>query len=480
VTTQHRCKAVVVGTGAGGAVAGAMLAEAGVDIILVERGKHYKTEDHADVLSGLTRMYLNGGVTVALGKPPIPVPLGCAVGGTTIVNSSTCFRPPQAKVAAWGGPTWEEMLPIFDEVERRINAHVVDVGLLGGNWRIMKRGCDALGIEIRPLMHNVKECKGRGRCQYGCRQGAKQSTDLTFVPSALAAGAKLLTSHRVDRVILDNGKAAGVSGVSPEGRFEIKAGVVVLAMGALQGPAFLLRHKLANASGCVGRGLCIHPAARVVATFDEIVDGYIGLPQGACIDRWSDRGVMLEGIFTPPSLLIASLPGVGRELKDLAAKYRNMSAFGVMVSDTTTGRVKAGRLGHPFAAFYQMNQPDAESMRFGIARLAEIYLAAGARRVFTSFAPMPFLDSPDTLHLFEKTPVEPAHFEMLAFHPLGTSRMGADPKTSVVDFSLRSHDVPGLYIMDGSVVPGSLGVNPQITIMSLAMRAARVLADKLR
>jgi choline dehydrogenase-like flavoprotein len=248
----------------------------------------------------------------------------------------------------------------------------------------------------------------------------------------------------------------------------------------MQGPAFLLRQKLANSSGLVGRGLCIHPAARVVATLDEIVDGYIGLPQGAYVDHWKSRGVMLEGIFTPPGLLLASLPGVGREFINLAAQYRNMSAFGVMVDDTTSGRVRQGRFGHPFAAFYQMNQADAESLRFGIARIAEIYLAAGAKRIFTSFAPMPFFDSADALASFEKMPVKPAHFEMLAFHPLGTCRMGADPKTSVVDFSLRAHDVPGLYLMDGSVVPGPLGVNPQVTIMSVAMRAARLLAQTLR
>jgi choline dehydrogenase-like flavoprotein len=469
-----------VGTGAGGAVAGAMLAEAGIDTILVEQGKHYRTEDHADILGGLARMYVNGVITGTLGRPPIAVPLGRAVGGTTIVNSSTCFRTPKTKVESWGGPAWDEMVPVFDEVERRINAHVVDVEILGGNWRVLKRGCDAIGVEIKPLMHNVRECKARGRCQYGCQVGAKQSMDLTFVPSALAAGAKLFAEHRVDRVIVKGGKAVGVAGRSPEGAFEVRADVVVLALGALQGPAFLLRQRLANGSGRVGRGLCIHPAARVVAEMDEVVDGFAGLPQGAYIDRWADRGVMLEGVFTPPGLLLASLPGVGREFKDLAARYRNLSAFGVMVNDTNAGRVRRGWLGHPFTAFYPLHPADARSLQFGIARIAEIYFAAGAKRVFTPCAPMPVLDNADAPAAFERLPIRPADIEMLAFHPLGTCRMGADPKASVVDFSLRSHDVPGLYIMDGSVVPGSLGVNPQETIMALAMRAARQLAATLK
>lgn len=477
---QYRCKAVVVGTGAGGAVAGAMLAEAGIDTVFVERGAYYKTEDHGDVLSGMARMYLNGAITTTLGRPPIPIPLGNAVGGSTAINSSTCFRTPDAKIASWGGPTSAEMQAFFDEVEKRINAHIVDVELLGGNWRVLKRGCDAIGVEIKPLMHNVKDCKARGRCQYGCQQGAKQGMEMTFIPSALDAGARLLTLHRVDRVLVEGGKAVGVTGESPEGGFEVRADVVVLGLGALQGPAFLLRQRLANSSGLVGHGLCIHPGARVVGLTEEIVDGYIGLPQGAYVDHWTGRGIMLEGIFTPPGLLMASLPGVGHEFKALAAQYRNMSAFGVMVTDTTTGRVRQGRFGHPFIASYQMNQADAETMRFGIARVAEIYFAAGAKRVFTSCAPMPSIDSPDALAAFEKMPICPAHIEMLAFHPLGTCRMGADPRKSVVDFSLRSHDVPGLYVMDGGVVPGSLGVNPQETIMALAMRAGRQLADTLR
>ena len=478
--TRYHCKAAVIGTGAGGAVAGAVLAEAGIDAILVEQGKHYRPEDHRDVLSGINRMYLDGGMTATFGNPPIPVPLGRAVGGTTIINSSTCFRPPRDKVASWGGPAWEELEPCCEEVERRISAYEVDTGLLGGNWRVLKRGCDALDVEIKPLKHNVKDCKGRGRCQYGCQEGAKQSTDLTFVPSAVAAGARLLTEHRVERVIVANGKAVGVAGVCPEGDFEIRVDAVVLALGAFCTPAFLLRQRLANGSRRVGRGLRIHPASRVVALFDEVVDGYVGLPQGAYIDRWSDRGIMLEGVFAPPGLMIASLRGAGHELKDLAARYRQMSAFGVMVSDTSQGRVRAGRFGLPFFATYQMNRADAANLRFGIARLAELYFAAGAGRVYTGFLPMPVIERRDALPRFEGTAAKPAHFEMMAFHPVGTCAMGGDPRTSVVNFSLETHDVPSLHIMDGSVIPGPLGVNPQIAIMALAMRAARLLADKLR
>ena len=478
---RYKCKAVVVGSGAGGAVAGTVLAEAGVDTIIVEEGAHYKKEDHAktDVFTGFINMYESGGSTIGLGRPPVAVSLGRAVGGTTAVNSSTCFRPPRAKVDAWDGPDWATLEPVLDEVERRIHATVADEEILGGNWRVLKRGCDALGVEIRPLMHNILDCKGRGRCQFGCPEGAKQSTEVSFIPAAIEAGARLLASHRVDDVIVKEGRAVGVTGEGPEGRFEVRAPTVVLAMGALRGPAFLLKHKLANASKRVGKGLQLHPACRVVALFDEIVDGHRGLSQGMYVDKWAERGIMLEGIFIPPGFMVASLPGVGYEFKGLASLYRRLSAFGVMVNDTTAGRVLPGLWLSPFTILYQLSRADARSLRFGIARVAEIYLAAGARRVFTGFHPVPVVDGPEALARLESVPVKPVDMEIMAFHPVGTCPMGADSRTSVVDPSLETHDVRGLYIMDGSVIPDSLGVNPQVTIMALAMHAAKALAEKL-
>ncbi len=479
--TKYDCEVVVVGTGAGGAVAGAILAESGRDTIIVEEGKFYKSEDHGrtDVFTSFSRMYVSGGSTIVIGLPPISITLGTAVGGTTAINSSTCFRPPREKVEAWGGPAWKELEPYFERVEKRINAHYVDIDLLGGNWRVLKRGCDSLGIEIKPLMHNVKDCKARGRCQFGCPEGAKQSTDISFIPGALDAGARLLTEHHVKKLIVNKGRVAGVSGVSADGPFEIRAKKTIISMGALRTPVFLIENKIANSSRRAGKGLQIHPATRVIAEFDEIVDGHIGLPQGAFIDKWTDRGVMLEGIFLPPGILFTSVSHVGAALKKLAANYRHLSAFGVMVNDTATGTVRPGHFGSPFLAQYQLNKADAENLRFGIARIVEIYLAAGAKRIFTGYHPGAVIENEADLRKMENAKLKVTDLEVAAFHPLGTCAMGGYKKNSVVDYSLKTHDIDDLYIMDGSVVPGSLGVNPQVTIMGLAMRAAEKLVDDM-
>lgn len=477
---RYECEVVIVGTGAGGAAAAAILAERGHDVIILEEGRHIKKEEHGNVFKGFIDMYFNAASTVTFGKPPISITLGSVVGGTTAINSSTCFRPPKKKVEAWGGPAWDELLPHMEDVERRINAHHVEPELLGGNWKALKRGCDKLGVGIRPLSHNVKNCVGRGMCQFGCPEGAKQSADISYIPGAIQHGARLLAEHRVESLIVKGGSVAGVRGRCAEGGFEVIAKKTVLAMGAMRTPVFLLKNKIANSSRRVGKGLQIHPASRVVAEFDEIIEGHRGLPQGAFIDKWADRGVMLEGIFLPPGLLFSMMNVSGEEFKSLVARYRNLSAFGVMVSDTSTGSVRPGHLGAPFMALYSMNRKDAESMHFGVARLCEIYLAAGAKKIHTGFYPVPFVKTESDLKQLESAKPRATDFEIGAFHPLGTCAMGADPRRSVVDFSLRSHDSENLYIMDGSVVPGSLGVNPQVTIMTLATRAAHLLASEIQ
>jgi len=157
-----------------------------------------------------------------------------------------------------------------------------------------------------------------------------------------------------------------------------------------------------------------------------------------------------------------------------------MSAFGVMVADTSSGTVRRPLLGARFPVFYQINRADLENMRYGMARVAEIYLAAGAKRIYFNYLPVPAIKDEEGLRRLETVRIKRRHFGMMAFHPLGTCRMGADPRESIVNFALETHDLRNLYIMDGSVIPGSLGVNPQVTIMALAMRAARSLAERLK
>jgi len=479
LTRNYDCQVAVVGSGAGGSVTTACLAQADIDTLLLEEGKPYSPSNYGTVLDGFRQMYRDAGSTVLFGHPPISLPLGRTLGGTTTINSSTCFRPPEFKVERWKGPTFQEMVPFFDAVETRIHAHVVSEDLLGQHWTVMKRGCDRLGIPIQPLSHNLRDCRMSGRCQFGCPTGAKQSVDRTYIPDALSHGARIQTQHLVQGMKVKRDKVQFLHGISSEGPFTVHADAFVLSMGAMLSPAFLLRAGLGRRLPRIGKGLQIHPASRVVALFEETLDGHVALPQGAYIDHWKDLGVFMEGIFLHPSFLFTMLPGCGHRLKDLMVQYRNLSSFGIFVEDSNTGRVFKGHWGYPFWAYYNLSHRNAHQLRFGIARLAEIFLAAGALRVFTGFSPCHEIDSLQDLNRLEGMPVRPIDLELGAFHSVGTCAMGSCIDDSVVNQDLKVHGIDNLYIMDASVIPESLGVNPQITIMALCLKAAQSLSRRL-
>jgi len=484
----------VIGTGAGGAVMAGELAEKGLSVVALEEGSHFTVRNfNQDPGDMMAMMYRDTGTTFALGRPPISITLGKCVGGTTTVNSATCFRTPPEVVAKWAqrqdcaGLEYNELVPWFEKVETAINVVELDEEVLGRGYQVVKRGAELLGLSPRPLKHNVRGCEGAGVCQWGCVKGAKQSADVTFIPRADAAGARIYANCRARQVITEAGRVVGVKGrfVNPATGHEsftmnVKARIVCLATGTLLTPAFLQRQRLANSSGQVGRGLTVHPCGRVVAEMDEEVKGHHGVSQGGLIDAYAREGIMLEGIFLPVGFMAMALPGVGQAHKYLARHYNNLAAFGVMVSDTTRGRIFPGLLpGYAFTAWYSMNQADAEKLRRGIGYLGDIFFAAGAKRLFTGCFKMPEVRNQAELERFKTMSIKPWYFEIMSFHPLGTCRMGNDPRTSVVNLQLETHDIKGLFVTDGSIFPTSLGVNPQVSIMAFASRAADYIADNI-
>jgi choline dehydrogenase-like flavoprotein len=484
VVTADVC---VIGTGAGGAVVTKELSEKGLSVVALEEGSHFTVKNfNQDAGDMMARLYRETAMTLAMGLPPISITLGRCIGGTTTINSATCFRTPEPVVRKWqdqydcAGLSYPELETCFERVEKEINVMELTEDVLGQGYQVVKRGAEKLGLTLKPLKHNVRGCEGAGVCQWGCIKSAKQSADVAYIPKAVAAGARIYANCRAKKIMTEAGRVVGVKGrfINPQNSAEtfairVNARIVCLATGTLITPAFLLKQRLANSSGEVGRGLTVHPCGRVVAEMDEEVKGHHGVSQGGMIDDFAHEGIMLEGIFIPPAVMAMALPGIGQAHKYLARHYNNLAAFGVMVSDTTRGRVFPPVVpGYAYTAWYSMNQIDAERFRKGIGYVADIFFAAGARRVFTGCFKMPVIRTPEELTRFKTMRIKPWHFEIMAFHPLGTCRMGNTPHTAVVDLNLETHDVKGLFITDGSVFPSSLGVNPQVTIMSFATRAA--------
>lgn len=458
----------VVGAGAGGAVVAAELAEGGAEVVLLEQGpRHDPGAFTAHPPEMLARLYRDGGQTVTLGTPPILLPLGRGIGGTTLVNSGTCFRTPARVLARWEHElgldelTPERLDPAFARVERALSIAEVTPALAGRNAEVARRGAAALGWSHGWLRRNARGCVGSGVCAFGCPSGAKQDVGSVYVPRATAAGARVITGADVRRIDVSGGRVRGVEARD----LHVAAGTVVLAAGTIHTPVLLQRSRLAGRSGQLGRNLSLHPATAAFALMDEEVNMARGVPQSLYVDEFADEGIVFEGVAGPPAYAAASLPLSGRRHAEAMANYSRLAQFGLMVSDSSRGRVHVVA-GRPLIR-YDLNQADVAKVRVGLARLEQLFLAAGAREVYL---PLPPGTRPHAARARD--------LKLMAFHPLGTARAHRDPAQGVVDQDLRHHEVDGLHLADGSVVPSALGVNPQLTIMALATRLAYSLLQR--
>lgn len=458
----------VIGAGAGGAVAAAELAEGGASVVVLEQGPRHDADGFsARPLDMLARLYRDGGQTMTLGNPPVVLPLGRGIGGTTLVNSGTCFRTPAHVLARWRDEFGLEALadpttldPCFARVEHALSIHEVTPELAGRNAAVARRGAQKLGWSHGYLKRNARGCVGSGVCAFGCPTSAKQHVGITYVPRAEAAGAQVLTGADVRHVLVERGQARGVEArLASGGRVRVEAPQVIVSAGTIHTPLLLARSGLGRASGQLGRNLALHPAIGAFALMDEVVDMAKGVPQSFYVDEFAAEGIMFEGVAGPPSYAAMALPLSGRRHAEAMANYRHLAQFGLMVSDSSRGSVRA--LGGRPLIRYDLCEQDVARFRTGLARMEELFRAAGAREVYL---PLPHGVTPERARARDLKP--------MAFHPLGTARADARPAHGVVDGDLQLHGVRGVHVADGSVVPSSLGVNPQLTIMALATRLA--------
>jgi choline dehydrogenase-like flavoprotein len=477
VEVEH-CDVAIVGSGAGGATAARILAERGLDVVVLEEGHLYDSSTYTtDPLTALGRLYRDGGLTVLEGRPAIPLPLGRCVGGTTVINSGTCVRTPGDVLVRWrdecGLPWATEIDDEFEAIERDLAVTGLDPRSAGPNAAVCRRGADAIGAANHGVLRNAGQVARCGTCPTGCAIDAKQAMHVSELPRAAAAGARIRSGARAEKIIVQGGRAAGVVVQRDDGRpYAVSARAVVIAAGAIGTPELLLRQGL-GAPG-TGRNLHVQPACWVGGLFDEEVRGWEGVMQSWHVDEWRSRGLFLEATFTPLPFGAHWLPGLGRAFKERVEQIGRLAVIGVHLADRSPGRVRVrggrARLG------YHLTAEDASTLGFGIARAADILFAAGAREVYPQVAGIQAI-APGRQSRLEAG-VRPAQLRLEAFHPMGTARIGADTASVVApDGQLRA--LPGLYVADGSLLPTALGVNPMITILAAARRVARDLADRL-
>lgn len=470
------CDVVVVGSGPGGGSLARVLAEAGVDVVVMEMGP--KQSRFRPNYANVARYHMQeGGTMVARGSAPMPIAAGRGVGGSTLVNSALSFRAPRYVLDGWAerlsepGLSWDALQPVYDEVSRIVGVQITREVVSGVNNNIIVKGVEKLGLEGGLAPRSTPGCVGCGVCYFGCPTLGKASTNLTFLPRAVAAGARIQAEVEVREVIVEGDRAVGVRGVAihPEtgeegGAVEVRAAHVVLSAGAIGTPRLLWHTGLGERLGphC-GEHLQVHPGSTIIARCDFPVEMWKGATQGAYFHHPDLPGVLPHTFNAPPEACLVAAGLVGDRFQEGLAMLPNLCGMLLMVSDKGGGRVRAFSDGRADLT-YEFADDDVQRIKDGLVVVARVLQAGGAGELYVPVHGVSPSQTPEELEekLRDRTIRD---FTLYAAHPMGTCRMGATIEDGVLDASGRAHGLPGLWISDASVFPSSLGVNPQLSTM---------------
>lgn len=473
---------VVVGSGAGGATAANALARGGARVALIEAGPWRDPDDYPSTTYGAMRdLFDDWGVGIARGRALWPIVQASCVGGTTVINCAICVRTPEDVMVGWerdlgvGNASFRDAMWKHQEtLERELCAEVVPVATAGRSNLLAAKGANAIGYDNHPMTRYVKGCAGSGQCLQGCKKLRKQSLNLQFIPEVMALGGTVLSCAPADRVLLDGRRAVGVQGRFREpvtrrkgGRYTVRAKKAVLVAASVTRTAPLLmasgvKHPL------MGHGFRAHPGTGVFGVYDHDIDQNIGATQGWASTQYrNDPGMKLETLAIPPEMVASRLAGAGRELIERMGEYRKMAMWVTAVRAEAVGRIKRGFFGE-VSVEYGFGRPDMERLRKGLAILARTHFAAGAKKIIPGVFGLPYEIGPDQVGLLEEGPLDPRAYILIASHLFGGTTMHKDATRGVCDENGRVHGYEGLVIADASVIPTTLGVNPQHTIMALA------------
>jgi choline dehydrogenase-like flavoprotein len=485
---EERVDVVIVGTGPGGAAAARVLAQAGARVLLLEEGP---PEMRFARNQGHTMRYhmQEGGAMVAQGNAYTPIAAGRGVGGGSLINSAIAWRCPDKVLDGWTPVLGTErfsaaaMRPVYDELWELLGIWPTRPEIAGANNDLIVRGVRALGLDGGYLQRATPGCVGCGVCYFGCPSLGKASVNLNLLVEAVEAGARILADTKVEGFLLEGDRCVGVTGTMRDpdtgvagGRVTVRAQHVVVAAGGIGTPRLFHASGLAEWLGpATGKGLHVHPGNAVLGLTDERIELWKGATQGAYFHVPEDEGILPHTFSAPPEVCVGAMNAIGPDAKRAIADLPHLCGLVVMISDKGGGTV--GAYGDGRAAItYDFEADDLSRIRLGMWHAARVLLAGGAREVFAPIFGTGRYTSAEALAaaIADKPPKD---WTMYAAHPMSTCRMGTDPATSVLRADGRTHALEGLYVMDSSIFPTSLGVNPSITTMALATVLARTLAD---
>jgi choline dehydrogenase-like flavoprotein len=478
---------VVIGSGAGGAVTAAELQRAGFEVLVLEEGGHHTRADfkmREDV--NYPMLYQESGAR-ATKDTGMTILQGRAVGGSTVVNYTTSFRTPPRVYDHWkqhhavGEIGIADLSPHWDAVEQRLSIEKVPYEATNRNNRTLYDGAKALGLQVDTTKRNVKRCMQSGYCGMGCPVDAKQSMLITYLPDAVAGGARVVSRCRIDKLVVEGGSVKraecsviGDDGYNPSGKkLTVEARRFVLSAGGIGSPSVLIRSGLGG--GMVGRRTFLHPVMGVFAHYKDPIEPYYGAPQSvashAHADRGDEVGLFYEAAPMHPMLAAVATAGYGALHQQMMAKLPFMTAHVALAIDgfhpsEDGGTVTVRPSGAPLVDY--VTPPRVrEALREGLKWLTKINFAAGAYEVGIGELPLLLLRSDKDVSMLDR--YDMGRQPLFSAHVMGGCKMGDDPKTSVVrSKDLRHHTIENLHVVDGSVFPTSLGVNPQESIYGLA------------
>ncbi len=492
-------QAVIVGSGAAGAVLAKELAEAGIDVVVLEAGAWHVPErdfnQREETMLG--RLFYDQGArtTTDLG---VTIMHGRGVGGSTVHNISLCMAPVAGILDRWAeeyglmGMRAPDLEPAVRRVWDHLGINPIAPEHINANNRMVQQGAERLGWRGFIPHHNRVDCLQTGFCILGCTYNRKQSMLITYVPRAQRAGARIYPHARAARVLVEGDRAVGVEveALDPQtgtvrNTFTVRARSVILSAGALLSPALLLKSGLANSSGLLGKRLHLHPSVVVGGIFDERIEGWRGVPQTYIVDEFAHfyrnghDGYLIIPVFAHPGTAAVMSPATGAAHASVMARYPYLSAAAPMVHDETHGTLDVLRDGR-LEVRYWPNEGDQRWLIDGIRRTAELYFAAGAREVMLPYGEGVLIRSPRELDVVERRGIRKYDVAVASVHPQGSAPMSADPKQGIVDVHCETHDVRNLFVCDASVFPTSLGTPPMVPTAAVAAHTAAWMVGERR
>ncbi len=498
------CDVAIIGTGAGAGITADLLTAAGLSVVLIEEGPLRSSRDFRQIEAEAYPALYQDSANRQTADKAISILQGRCVGGSTTVNWTSSFRTPSDTLKYWRdhfdlpGLTDAAMSPWFLQAEQRLNIGPWLVPPNANNERL-RLGATRLGISAAAIPRNVKACWSLGSCGMGCPTNAKQSMLVTTIPAALDRGATLLVQTRADRLDIEGGAVRAVRCVpvaingaaSGTRTTRVRARHVVVAGGAINSPALLLRSKAPDPHGRLGGRTFLHPVVASTAIFDEAIEGWQGAPQTMYSDHFLDLapidgaiGYKLEAPPLHPVLASITLPGFGPGMASAMKDFARTHALLALLRDGFHDQSPGGRVGLRSDGSPVLDYPLTDFIFDGARRallsMAEIQFAAGASTVTPVHEmAVPYRTWAEARQAIAALPMKPYLTHVVSAHVMGGCGMAGRAELGVTRPDGRHWQLENLSVHDGSLFPTSIGANPQLSVYGLVNMLASGLAREL-